>query len=106
MNEAVFKQLPPPRTKRVLFQAVVRLRRAGGQNDWIRSTEVVDPNLLKRLFPRVAYGGKKGWRAFCRLWAAGVRPGEPISKTFRLAVKIKGFELSDSQWFALREVTP
>lgn len=48
--------------------------------------------LLRRLAPRVTYGGRKGWRAFRRLWDAGIRPHREF---FRVSVIIKGFELDD-----------
>ena len=92
MFQAVKNRPVRRRTKRTLFEAVVQLRRSGGKNEWVRTADCIDSK-LKYLFPRVAYGGKKGWRAFCRLWAAGIRPGPPIANMLRLTIRLKGFEV-------------
>lgn len=44
--------------------------------------------LFKRLVSRVAYGGRKGHRAFLRLWQARVRP-----RAFTVTFAINGFIL-------------
>jgi hypothetical protein len=81
-----------------LFRAVVQLRRAGGQNEWEVSREEtrMDRELLRRLLPRIVYGGRKGHRAFLRIWKMGVRPGWPVVR--RVVIHIKGFELQDGSF--------
>jgi len=58
-----------------------------GSSDDHERMERVDRNAIRRLIQRVAYGGRKGRRAFARLWAIGVRPS-PV----RVHVNIRGFE--------------
>lgn len=78
--------------ERVYHATVARMR--GGVRDgyWDCGRQAVDGALFKRLVRRVVYGGKKGRRAFSRLWCLGVRP-----RTLRVTIKIKGFELSAEQ---------
>ena len=87
-----------------LFRAVVKLRREGGQNDWMVQGDRYDRELARRLIPRVVYGGRKGRRAFLRLWKMGVVPGEPVVKKY--VVRIRGFELTEDvkrQLVAMRQ---
>lgn len=70
-------------------QTVTRMR--GGVNgDWVCSRAPDDRSLVRRLVRRIAYGGRKGRRAFIRLWAIGVRPS-PVH--MRVRIHITGFEL-------------
>lgn len=89
MRRIMYPGRPRRRDK---FVRLVHLRRTGGGNEWDVSSALSpsDRSLAARLMPRVTYGGRKGWRAFRRLWAMGVRPHMDL---FRLSVLLKGFEL-------------
>ena len=57
-----------------------------------------DKAVVKRLMGRVSYGGRKGHRAFLRLWEMGCRP-----RSMRVTFLIKGFEMTEAQVAQYRE---
>jgi hypothetical protein len=74
--------------RRRLFLKTVARMRSGLSGDWATDRYDYDKVLVKRLFDRVAYGGRKGHRAFLRLWDLRIRPSAT-----KVSVIIKGFEL-------------
>lgn len=78
---------------RVYLQTVARMR-AGKPGDWTTERTDHDRAVVRRLLSRVGYGGRKGHRAFLRLWRMGIRP--PAT---RITVTIKGFELTGQSSF-------
>jgi len=76
---------------RVYRREVVRMR-SGAIGNWSipdgHKNLGYDRQLVKRLMSRVGYGGRKGHRAFLRLWHMQIRPS-----AIRITLKIKGFEL-------------
>jgi hypothetical protein len=75
-----------------IFRSVVTVYHAGVDPDWTvpLSPGALPPDkrlvaTMRRLLPRVRYGGKKGWRAFARLWQVGVYPGAPVLRTPRVS---------------------
>jgi len=63
--------------------------RRGEPGDWVTDDPSrCDRSLFQRLVARIAYGGRKGRRAFLRLWRLRVRP-----PAHRVTFTITGFEL-------------
>jgi|GEM_PF-3141391 len=71
---------------RVYRRTLARMR-AGKPGDWTTDRADHDRVVVRRLLSRVGYGGRKGHRAFLRLWRMGIRP--PAT---RITLAIKGFE--------------
>lgn len=76
---------------RVFLQTVARMR-ADQPGNWATSRPDYDKALARRLMSRVAYGGRKGRRAFLRLWRMGIRP-----RALEVRLVIKGWEMAD--WY-------
>lgn len=64
--------------------------RSGQSGDWTTDRPNYDKTLVRRLMSLVAYGGRKGRRAFLRLWQIRIRP-----RAMRAKFIVKGFELSE-----------
>lgn len=78
-----------------VYRSTVARMRAGDDGYWDCGRSPVSGTLFKRLVSRVAYGGKKGCRAFRRLWQLGVRPR---TLRVRVTLKVNGFEFVEGQW--------
>jgi hypothetical protein len=72
-----------------VYRTELARMRAGFIGNWATDVRPYDRQLVKRLMDRVAYGGRKGHRAFVRLWQMRIRP-----RAMRVTIAIKGFELT------------
>lgn len=77
---------------RVFSKTVARMR-IGQAGDWTTDRTDYDKAIVKRLMSRVAYGGRKGHRAFLRLWQMRIRPA-----AIRLRIRTIGFEVSEKKF--------